>query len=134
MFNVKNSKPTKVGMLNTLFLNATTPESMTVISQLDEQGHKSEVANSFQAAIRALEDHVPDLVVIDASLEFSSTDALMYIRNMFDGKIAAYGDEISAATRQLLIHLGISVIVVSISDIASQLFSDSPDLDLASAV
>ena len=112
-------------MLNTLFLNATTPESMKVISQLDEQGHKSRIANSLQAAIRALEEHVPDLVVIDASLEFSSTTALIYIRNMFSGEIAAYGEKISAATRQLLVHLGVTVILRSISEIASLLLSRS---------
>ena len=91
---------------------------MVVIGELEEHGHQFEVANSFQAALMSLEQKVPDLIVIDASLEFSSTNALMYIRNMFDGKIAVYGERISPATSQLLSHLGVSIIVRSITSTA----------------
>ena len=123
----------KVGTLNTLFLNATTLESMKVIEQLDEQEHQTRIANSIQAAIRALQEQLPDLIVIDASLEFSSTNALIYIRNMFTGNIAAYGENISPATRQLLGHLGISVVLRSISDITAQLLSDTSWDEVAGA-
>jgi|TARA_B100000315_G_C14190774_1_gene413218 hypothetical protein len=123
----------KVGKLNTLFLNATTSESMVVIGELEEHGHQFEVANSFQAALMSLEQKVPDLIVIDASLEFSSTNALMYIRNMFDGKIAVYGERISPATSQLLSHLGVSIIVRSISDLLPMMLSETSAPAIAAA-
>ncbi len=105
--------------MNTLFLNATTNESLSAIQEIEELGHYVRIANSLSSALRSIEQHHPDLIVIDASLEFSSTDALLYLRRAFNGNIVAYGDNISSATRQFLAHVGIATVLASISDVIS---------------
>lgn len=110
---------TEMQLLNTLFLNATTKESLSVIEEIEELGHNVRIANSLQSALRAIEDNHPDLVVIDANLEFGSTDALLYLRQAFRGNIVAYGDNLSSATRQFLAHVGIATVLVSISDVVA---------------
>jgi CheY-like chemotaxis protein len=105
--------------LNTLFLNATTNASLLAIQEIEELGHQVTVANSLSSALRSIEKHHLDLIVIDANLEFSSTDALMYLRQAFTGNIVAYGENLSPATRQFLAHVGIATVLASISDVIS---------------
>ena len=123
----KTSKPAKAGLLSTLFLNATTLQSVSLVNQLEDLGYPTTVANSFQAAVVAIENSYPELIVLDAGLEFGSTDALLYIRNMFEGQIAVVGTNISLATSQFLEHLGITKVVNSASDILNLMPADSPD-------
>ena len=116
--------------MNTLFLNATTDEAYEFIAALGEQGHTIRIANSFQSAVHELQGVAPDVIVLDASLEFSSTDALLYLRNMYSGNIVAYGSQITVSTKNFLTHLGITHIVRSISDL-SPLFHDEPGLKVS---
>ncbi|MBN4064406.1 hypothetical protein JYU04_01570 [Dehalococcoides mccartyi] len=104
--------------MNTLFLNAVTGESHSFIDELDRQGHDTRIANSFQSAMSELQASTPDFVVIDASLEFASSNALIQISSVFHGTMVAYGRDISPATRQLLMHLGITHVVESVFDLA----------------
>lgn len=57
------------------------------------------------------------MIAIDASLEFGSTDALLHIRNMYDGEIAVLDTVISPTTKPFLEHLGISKTVRSVEDV-----------------
>ena len=61
------------------------------------------------------------MIAIDTSLEFGSTDALLHIRNMYDGEIAVLDSEISPTTRPFLEHLGITKTVRSIEDILNRI-------------
>ncbi|NQW20494.1 MAG: hypothetical protein HQ477_07195 [Chloroflexi bacterium] len=106
--------------MNALFLNATTNDNLSAIQEVEEQGHHVRIANSLQSAIRDIENSDPDLIVINADLEFSSTDALLYLRHAFRGNIVAYGENISPATRQYLAHVGIATVLDSISDVIAQ--------------
>lgn len=116
--------------MNTLFLNATTDEAYEFIAALGEQGHTIRIANSFQSAVHELQGVEPDVIVLDASLEFSSTDALLYLRNMYSGNIVAYGSQITVSTKNFLTHLGITHIVQSINDL-SPLFYNEPDVEVS---
>ena len=118
--------------MNALFLNATTNESLSAIQEIEELGHDVRVANSLPSALRCIEDKHPDLIVIDANLEFSSTDALLYLRRAFNGNIVAYGKNLSSATRQFLAHVGIATVLVSISDVISHQKLDT-DIDVPTA-
>lgn len=60
----------------------------------------------------------PEFLVIDASLEFASSDALIQINAAYHGKTAAYGAGISPTTRRFLMHIGITHVVESIFDLA----------------
>lgn len=105
--------------VNTLFLNATSAKSLSLVNQLESQGYQATIANSFQAAVTSIESQYPSLIAIDASLEFGSTDALLHIRNMYDGEIAVLDTAISPTTRPFLKHLGITKTVRSVEDVLS---------------
>ena len=100
-------------------MNATSAKSLSLVSQLESQGLHTAIANSFQAAVTSIESHYPSLIAIDASLEFGSTDALVHIRNMFDGEIAVLDTAISPTTKPFLQHLGITKTVRSVEDVLS---------------
>jgi CheY-like chemotaxis protein len=119
--------------MKVLFLNATTVDGLSAIEEIEEFGHDVRVANSLPAALRAVEDEQPDLIVIDANLEFSITTALLHLRNAFNGNIVAYGEDLSPATRKFLAHVGIATVLASISDVISQqkLYSDFDNPTLA---
>jgi CheY-like chemotaxis protein len=106
--------------LNALFLNATTNINLSAIQGFLDLGHEVKIANSLNSAIRSIEANYPDLIVIDASLEFSSTDAIMYLRRIFSGGITAIGDSVTSATRQFLEHVGIPTVAGSFADVVSQ--------------
>jgi AmiR/NasT family two-component response regulator len=106
--------------LNTLFLNATTKQSLAAIQEIKELGHDVRVANSLTSAVRSIEEHNHDLIVIEVSLEFSSSDAILYLQHAFDGNIVAFGENISSATRQFLAHVGIVTVDHSITEVVSQ--------------
>ena len=105
--------------VNTLFLNATSSKSLSLVNQLESQGYETAIANSFQAAGLSIERHYPSLIAIDASLEFGSTDALIHIRNMYDGEISVLDTAISPTTKPFLDHLGITKTVRSVEDVLS---------------
>ena len=119
--------------LNTLFLNATTNQSLAAIQEIEELGHDVRVANSLTAAVRSIEGHNPDLIVIEASLEFSSSDAILYLRRAFNGGIVAFGANISSATQQFLAHVGIPTLTRPISEIVSPAASKTDARELAAA-
>jgi len=110
--------------LNTLFLNATTKQSLAAIQEIKELGHDVRVANSLTSAVRSIEEHNHDLIVIEVSLEFSlefsSSDAILYLQHAFDGNIVAFGENISSATRQFLAHVDIVTVDHSITEVVSQ--------------
>jgi len=89
------------------------------VDQLESQGYQTTIANSFQAAVASIERQYPSLIAIDASLEFGSTDALLHIRNMYDGEITVLDTVISPSTKPFLEHLGITKTVRSVEDILS---------------
>ena len=104
------------------------------MNQLESQGYQTTIANSFQAAVASIESHYPNLIAIDASLEFGSTDALVHIRNMYDGEIAVLDTVISPATKPFLEHLGITKTVRSVEDILKLIPSEhdtTPSIDAA---
>ena len=105
--------------MNTLFFNAISSKSLTLVDQLESQGYQTTIANSFQAAVTSIESQYPSLIAIDASLEFGSTDALLHIRNMYDGEITVLHTVISPSTKPFLEHLGITKTVRSSEDILS---------------
>ena len=119
--------------MNTLFLNATTNQSLAAIQEIKELGHDVRVANSLTSAVRSIEEHNPDLIVLEASLEFSSSDAILYLQRAFDGKIVAFGANISSATQQFLAHVGIATVGHSITEVVSQQPVKSETRTLASA-
>jgi AmiR/NasT family two-component response regulator len=119
--------------LNTLFLNATTNQSLAAIQEIEELGHDVRVADSLTAAVRSIEGHNPDLIVIEASLEFSSSDAILYLRRAFNGDIVAFGANISSATQQFLAHVGIPTLTRPISEIVSPAASKTDARELAAA-
>ena len=119
--------------MNTLFLNATTNQSLAAIQEIEDLGHHVRVANSLTAAVRSIEKQNPELIVIEASLEFSSSDAILYIQHAFDGKIVALSENISSATQQFLAHVGIPTVTGPISEIVSPAASKTDARELAAA-
>ena len=130
---LRNSPRHPSPRLNTLFLNATTNQSLAAIQEIEELGHDVRVANSLTAAVRSIEGHNPDLIVIEASLEFSSSDAILYLRRAFNGDIVAFGANISSATQQFLAHVGILTVTGPISEIVSPAASKTDARELAAA-
>jgi hypothetical protein len=119
--------------LNTLILNATTNQSLAAIQEIEKLGHDVRVVNSHTAAVRSIEGHNPDLIVIDASLEFSSPDPILYFRRAFNGDIVAFGANISSATQQFLSRVGIPTVTGPISEIVSPAASKTDARELAAA-
>ena len=116
--------------MNMLLLNATTSESDKVIVGLEGKGWSVTVANSFRTAINEILRSQPDLIVIDATLEFGSTDALFYIRNLYDGSVAAFGYDVSTATRDFLSHLGVAFVPRSVEALLDSIPAvEHPDTD-----
>ena len=106
--------------MNLLFINATTNDNLSPIQELEDTGHNVRIANSLPSALQAVKDGDPDLIVVDANLDFDISTTLLHLRNAFNGNMVAYGEDLSPETSQILAHVGIVTVLVSLSDVISQ--------------